>query len=115
MLTLYISSDIHTTPENIAKLLSNEGVECQVYQNYSSYKIKDSCVPEVGYKIKIFDIDKSDFKDKVWNIIQTSLNLKCAFVKYRDEYRGCVLNWPNVFTKSNCEWEIDQYISHNNI
>ena len=36
----------------------------------------------------------------------THFNLKNpkdgAFIQYKNEYMGCILNWPGVFTKSNC-------------
>jgi len=57
---------------------------------------------EDGYHLKFFDLDKDDFKYKIWRKLKKMLKLKCAFIKTED-YRGCILNWPNVFTKSNCK------------
>lgn len=107
MTTLYISTIVPTTKEAIAIMIAQHGVECQVYENCSSYQVDGDTVCESGYKIKLFDLIKEDFKEKVWDVLQEKLNLTCAHVKYRDEFRGCVRNWPKVFVKSRCGWEQD--------
>ena len=107
MTTLYISTVVPTTKEAVATMIAQQGVECQVYENCSSYQVENGTVCELGYKIKLFDLEKEDFKEKVWDILEDRLNLTCAHVKYRDEFRGCVQNWPKVFVKSRCGWEQD--------
>ena len=105
MITLYISSGVQTTTDHIAMLIAEGGSECQVSQNCSAYKNGDSCVRETGYMIKLFGVEKDDFKKKIWEVLQPYLSLRCAHVTYINEYQGCVLNWPGVFTESNCKWE----------
>ena len=100
MIELWISSEVETSAKEIATKLSLQDVECQVTPNYSANKDRQL---EDGYHIKIFQMDEGlEFKDKVWNVLQPWLNLKCAFVKVENKYMGCVLNWPTVFTKTNC-------------
>jgi hypothetical protein len=102
MIELYISSHKSTSRLELAKLLQH--TECQITDNYSSVICPGQTqnVIEQGYYIKFFDIKPDDFKEKVWNIIQPILELKCAYVKADSDYMGCVLNWPVVFTPSNC-------------
>ena len=106
MTTLYISTAISTNKEDVATMIANQGVECQVYENCSAYTEKNKCAHhELGFKIKLFNLERDDFKEKVWDTLATKLDLTCAHIKYRDEFRGCVLNWPKVFVKSQCTWE----------
>ena len=104
MTTLYISTEVPATKGSIADLVAKQGVECQVYDNCSAYTKKNTCFRENGFKIKLFDLDQSDFREKVWNPLEAELNLTCAHVKYRDEFRGCIRNWPKVFVESRCGW-----------
>ena len=97
MLKLYISTTKKIKIRKIFNLLTKAETDFQLSKNYSYCKGK----PEYGYKIVFFDMDKKDFKSKVWNGLEKLLDLKCAFVKYKD-YMGCVTNWPNVFTKTCC-------------
>ena len=100
MIELYISSEVQTSPQEIATKLAEQDVECQITPNYSANKGRQL---EEGYQIKIFQMDEAkEFKEKVWNTLQPWLNLTCAFVKVENKYMGCVLNWPTVFVKSNC-------------
>jgi len=100
MIELYISSEVQTSPQEIATKLAEKDVECQITPNYSANKGRQL---EEGYQIKIFQMDEGkEFKEKVWNTLQPWLNLTCAFVKVENKYMGCVLNWPTVFVKSNC-------------
>jgi len=101
MLELYISSSIKTTPILIAKKLCKEDVECQIYNNHSTMVLNDKNIVEEGYYIKIFNVENIDFKEKVWEVLSEYLNLKCAYI-IANEYKGCILNWPTVFTESNC-------------
>lgn len=101
MIELYISSTVTTNPLIITKKLSTGNIEFQVYENYSSICTKTQCSIEKGYYIKFFDLEPADFKNKVWEKLVKELKLKCAYVISND-YKGCVLNWPLVFTKTNC-------------
>ena len=103
MTTLWISTTVITSEENIATLLAESLVECQVYKNISTIKCKDKGYLEYGYKIVLLNVDKDDFVDKVWTPIKSILQLKCAHIKYKKEYRGCIMNWPGVFVQSRCE------------
>lgn len=103
MIELYISSNIKISTSKIISLLSLNDVECQIYKNWTTYKCCDNKISiEKGFYICIHNIQNNEFVNKVWNILKTIMNLKCAYVN-TDEYKGCVLNWPNVFTKSNCK------------
>tara|TARA_Y100000389_G_C17278219_1_gene421557 strand:- start:98 stop:418 length:321 start_codon:yes stop_codon:yes gene_type:complete len=99
MIEIYISSSVLTSSLAITQKLATNNLECQVYENYSSVCNKKI---EPGYYIKIFDVLPKDFKRKVWNKIAKDLQLKCAYV-ITEEYKGCILNWPTIFTKSNCK------------
>lgn len=103
MTTLWISTSVTTSEETIASALAEKLVESQVYKNISSITCKDKGYIEVGYKIVLLNVEKEDFIDKVWNVLQPILNLKCAHIKYKKEYRGCIMNWPEVFVQSRCE------------
>ena len=106
MTTLYISTSVPTTKEDVARLVALQGVECQVYENCTTSRDHSgSVVSEKGYKLKLFGIEKEDFKEKVWNSLENSFGVTCAHVKYRDEYRGCIRNWPKVFVDTQCGWE----------
>ncbi len=102
MIELYFSTETATTPYEIALLLANNNVECQVYNNYSSSRNCNKMTLEPGYYVKLFNLNDRDFKKNVWNIIQPLFHLECAYVKANDTYMGCLLNWPGVFTPSNC-------------
>jgi len=73
--------------------------QCQITKNFSFTEKTNTS--EDGFYIKIFKIDNIECTH-IWNLLKSRLNLKCAFVIKDDEYMGCILNWPNVFTKTNC-------------
>ena len=102
MITLYISSCKDISDIELLNIFLEQKVKCQVTKTLSTNQDNDDFIIEKGYKIIIFDIDGLTFKDKIWSSLKQKLDIKCGFVKYRDEYMGCVLNWPGVFTKSNC-------------
>lgn len=97
MLKLYVSTTKKVKIKEIFKCLKKSNLDFQLYKNYSYCK----GVPELGYKIVFFDLDKKDFKSKIWNGLSELLDLHCAFVKYKD-YRGCISNWPGIFVESRC-------------
>tara|TARA_Y100000389_G_C17260642_1_gene412835 strand:- start:136 stop:510 length:375 start_codon:yes stop_codon:yes gene_type:complete len=103
MIKLYISTSIPTSCKEIATILGNNKIDCQIYNN-SSAIIKNNCFNiEKGYYIKILDPEFKiqNFKTKIWKPLSRKLHLKCAYVISPD-FKGCVKNWPGVFTKSNC-------------
>lgn len=103
MIALNISSNIEITNREIAKIFIAKEIECQIFNTSSSVKNRDNkFIVEKGFKILIFDINGVTFREKIWDTLKTLLHLKCAFVKYDDEYMGCILNWPNVFVESKC-------------
>jgi hypothetical protein len=97
MLKLYISSRKKIKTKEVFKVLTNCDWDFQLSENYSYCK----GIPEKGYKITFFSVNKEEFKEKIWEPLTELLNLKCGFVKYTD-YMGCVRNWPGVFTESKC-------------
>jgi len=104
MIELYFSSPIFIEVESIINVLINSGVECNISTNVSA--VPYECINfalEHGFHLKLFNIDEVNFKKKIWNILQPMLKLKCAYVRHDNKYMGCVLNWPDVFVKSQCE------------
>lgn len=95
---LYISSNECSTC-SVKELTSIIKKQCQITKNYSF--VEEINTSEDGFYIKIFNIDNIECT-RIWNLLKYRLNLKCAFVKKDDEYMGCILNWPNVFTGTNC-------------
>jgi|TARA_Y100000389_G_C17310266_1_gene437607 hypothetical protein len=103
MIELFISTLVVTNSYEIARLMGEQYLECQVYSNVSSVITNNIISIENGYHIKFFNLKDEDFKEKVWNILQPKLNLECAYVKVDERYMGCIYNWPKVFTESNCK------------
>jgi hypothetical protein len=106
MIELYVSTEIALiSSQDLTALLSTNSVECQITENYSSYNCKFSAKPvvEKGFYIKIFNLPSLLFKKKVWDILKKVLSISCAFVEC-EEYKGCVLNWPNIFRDSMCSY-----------
>jgi hypothetical protein len=95
---LYISSRVETSEHAIVEALLETSTDSQIMKNSSSSR--DGGV-EIGYHIKLFEITESNFKERVWNILQPMLSLECAFVDSL-YYRGCTSNWSPVFRKSSC-------------
>ncbi len=103
MITLNISSSIDITLLELTSFFTNKKIKCQITTTTSSVPDNNGQYQvENGFRLLIFDLDGHEFKKEIWEPLQKRLDLKCAFVKYRDDYMGCVLNWPGVFTKSNC-------------
>ena len=102
MSKLYISTEKNISTSEIALLLAQEGFECQISENISTVKNGDKCNSELGFCISFLDLDKNDFKKKVWKPLCDRLDLNCAHVEYLNKYKGCILNWPGVFVKDNC-------------
>ena len=93
MLTIFISS-----LNCIEKPILN-GFPCNITKIYSGIENGNE---EPGYRIDFRDITNENFRDNIWPKLKEQFGLKCAFVRKKYEYMGCILNWPNVFTKSNC-------------
>ena len=103
MITLNISSAIVIPEIELATIFSSNKIKCQITKTLSSVPDEDgNYIIEPGYRFLIFDIDGKTFKSEIWETLKEKFDLKCAFVKYRDDYMGCVLNWPGVFVESNC-------------
>ena len=107
MIELYISTQEKMTPQDLVQLFVDQEIKCFVIENFSSCvnqcntSLKNKMITEKGFIIRIFDLDPSLFKQKIWDNIQPLLKLKCAFVEC-NEYKGCIMNWPNIFVDSNC-------------
>jgi hypothetical protein len=102
MIDLYISSSVDSSAQMVAELLVSNNVECQVTNNVSSVRCDGGLAVESGYHIKIMELAKEEFKGKVWDPLEDALNLSCAFVRYNDEYMGCIRDWPRVFRDTAC-------------
>lgn len=129
MIELIISTKIKKDKYEIALILrNNKSYDFQVYDNISCenntttfenhYHGKKNYIPplEYGFKILLFSTSYMEFNSKVWEPLKEALDLNCAFVSANDDYKGCVLNWPNIFTQSNCHSKKfkDLLISENN-
>ena len=103
MIDLHISSDINISETELTSIFVQKKIQCEITKTTSSVRTSHGNYRiETGYRLLIFDIDGVTFRDLVWKEIKRKLNLKCAFVKYRDDYMGCIMNWPGVFTETNC-------------
>ncbi len=105
MITLSISSSREITIQELAQFFANRHLKANITATTSSVPCVDDPDQhrvEQGFTLLIFDIDGPTFKQVVWEPLQKLLNLSCAFVKYRQDYMGCVLNWPGVFVESQC-------------
>lgn len=103
MITLNISTSKKHSKNEILEIFTNNNVECQIIETISSIKGSPKYKSEKGYSIKIFDLDKNDFKIKIWEPLVFLLDLKCAFIIVENQYMGCIRNWPGVFTQTNCQ------------
>ena len=92
MLTIFISS------LNCVKKPILNGFPCNITKIYS---VLEDGNEEPGYRI--------DFRDNIWPKLKEQFGLKCAFVCKKYEYMGCILNWTNVFTNSNCVSKCKQF------
>ena len=101
IINLYISSkkcDDYNKID-ILKLLNQYIV--QVTSTYSNVEYKENNKIEKGFKLTFCKIDDLKELKQIWGILKPKLNLECAYVNC-PTYLGCILNIPNVFTKSNC-------------
>ncbi len=116
MITLNISSKIEISSQELAHFFAEKNIKARIINTTSSVPDEtdqNKHIVEYGFSLLIFDIDGKTFKSQVWDPLQSKLNLKCAFVKYRDDYMGCVLNWPGVFVESKCPGKIDHFQNTN--
>ncbi len=108
MIELAISSPIMDDRKfancEILHLFDKLNIEAQLIQTESSVKdLSGKMVFEKGYIIRIFNYNtKENFKNDIWIPLQKKFNLICGHIKVNEEYTGCILNWPGVFTPSNC-------------
>ena len=115
MITLNISSKINISTHELTEFYTSKGIKCQITETISSVPDETgNFIVERGFSILIFDIEGPQFKKEIWDTLQIKLDLKCAFVKYREDYMGCVLNWPGVFTESNCQGKANEKLIKNN-
>lgn len=82
------------TSEDICILLDK--TNCQVYRTCST---KNSVI-EHGFHIRFISFPEN-IKD-LWENLNASLNVKCAFVNKYNSYQGCINNWPEVFVETKC-------------
>ncbi len=103
MLTLNISSKLIIDDSELLEIFTSRDIECQITNTLSSIPDNEGkFVIEKGYRLKMFNIESKQFHDDIWPILKERLGIVCAYVKYKDEYMGCVLNWPGVFCQTNC-------------
>ena len=87
----------------ILNLFDKHKLEVQIVKTKSVVKYNDDMKFESGYILKVHHCDDyKGFKDNIWEPLQKKFNLTCGYVVVDKEYMGCILNWPGVFTESNC-------------
>ena len=100
---LNISSSKINNVNDILNLFVKLNIEVQVIETKSTIKNCNNRLSiESGYKIKIYKYNRDTFKEIVWKALKDKFHLECAFIKVENEYMGCILNWPEVFTPSKC-------------
>lgn len=104
MITLNISSNIKYSnlEDDIYQIFVAENIECQLIKTKSVVKYDKKSKIETGFILKIFNLEPIKFKEFIWTKLKKLMNLTCAFIQYNNEYMGCILNWPGVFTNNNC-------------
>lgn len=108
MSTLYISTTKDVKTQDIALILAESGFECQISENISVIEDNENnYITELGFKIYFVDLDKKDFKEKVWIPLESKLDLKCAHIEYRNVFKGCIMNWPGIFAVDNCSLSVN--------
>jgi hypothetical protein len=104
----------HKSIIEISEFLQQNKVMAQLYPHISTVKnINNEIVIENAIKIVFTELDdelKNIIKLKIWPFISTNYFCSCAFINCYD-YKGCILNWPGVYTKTNCLSKIN--ISNN--
>lgn len=99
MLTVFISSDSCNNDNNIPTF----NFACNITPFFSTVTDdKGLYVRQPGFKLEFRDTSNSEFKDKIWPYLMQKYDLTCAFIIKEHEYMGCIRNWPNVFTSSQC-------------
>lgn len=101
-LTVYVSSII-SGMVRIEDLLRELKSPCNITKHWSVVERKNQFISEPGFKLHFLKIANDDFKDRVWPILVSNLNITCAFVIKEHEYMGCVLNWPGLFRPNYCQ------------
>ena len=100
MIDLYISTKEEISSMKISQIIFDQGIrEFQVF----SYISGEKTGLEYGFHIKCLKIENFAFLINVWNPLKKILDLECAFIKVDNDYMGCILNWPNITTISNCQ------------
>lgn len=99
----------------ISCFLQQNKVLAQLYPNISTVKNNNNeIVIENAIKI-VFTEFNNELKDiikfKIWPYISTNYCCSCAFINCYD-YKGCILNWPGVYTKTNCSIQINKLCHH---
>ena len=86
----------------IADFFMKNHIETNITKVLSTVKCGQTMNVENGLQIMFFESSSNIMKSIIWPYLRDLLDLECAYIKYRDEYVGCILDWPNVFIKSNC-------------
>ena len=102
---LFISSESINGCEEIIELLYSLGVECQVLNSFNIIKSHNFYRKENGAIIKFYELNKIEFKNKIWPALENKFKLNCGFIETED-YKGCIKDWPKVFRKTKCPGNI---------
>lgn len=90
---LTISSSVITSSEEVAQLMLERGVVCNVIDNWSVVKEGEGFKLERGCMITLCGIPNDQIEEKVWNVLKKRYELKCAYLHIKGQFRGCIRNF----------------------
>ena len=96
---LYVSSPKILHCREVAMLLKQHDIACNVTQNDTVVMTKNKYNLEVGCKITGAVKDIQSIYTKIWNPLQHAFQLKCAYLDIHSSINGCIFD---IFKPSNC-------------
>lgn len=98
---VFVSTEMNVDAIDIAHALAKDEINATVIPNATSHMGST----ERGFSIKFHNSELTghDFRYKIWHkILQPMLNLECAFIKVKNGYHGCIMEWSDVFREPAC-------------
>lgn len=91
---LTISSAMITDGKEIAQLMLESGVICNIVDNWSVVeKEGDGFIVEKGCVITLCGLPNDQIEKKVWNVLKERFGLSCAYLHIKGQFRGCIRNF----------------------
>ena len=97
MITLSVSSARRCDASALASALGRTGVEARITPTVSTVGAR----VERGFVVRLFNVQRADFVDRVWRPIVRLMGVECGHVD-SPGYRGCTADWPGVMVESRC-------------